>query len=149
MQQRYSPGGAGNVAANLVSLGAGTVRAFGVVGDDPFGREMLRVLSALGVEASGMLVQPSGWSTPVYVKPIESGVESNRIDFGAANSLDPAVGARLLESLRAALPSLDLVVVNQQLVHGIHTEAFRGGLAALIAGVVPGPAARALPGGQP
>jgi sugar/nucleoside kinase (ribokinase family)/phosphoglycolate phosphatase-like HAD superfamily hydrolase len=137
--QRYSPGGAGNVAANLVSLGVGSVRAFGVVGDDPFGREMLRIFAAMGIEASGMLVQPAGWSTAVYVKPVESGAESNRIDFGNANALDPAVGDRLLASLSAALPSLDLVVVNQQLAHGIHTEAFRGGLAALIAGASHGP----------
>jgi bifunctional ADP-heptose synthase (sugar kinase/adenylyltransferase)/phosphoglycolate phosphatase-like HAD superfamily hydrolase len=137
--QRYAPGGAGNVAANLVGLGVGTIRAFGVLGDDPFGREMPRILAAMGIDASGMLVQAAAWNTPVYAKPVEAGAELNRIDFGAANSLDPAVGARLLESLRAALPSLDLVVVNQQLVHGIHTEAFRGGLAALIAETSRGP----------
>ena len=119
--QRYAPGGAGNVAANLVSLGAGTVRAFGVVGDDPFGREMLRILAAGSIDAAGMQIQAAGWSTAVYVKPVESGVEQNRIDFGNANALDPAVGGRLLASLRAALPSLDLVVVNQELAHGIHT----------------------------
>ena len=48
------------------------------------------------------------------------------------NALDPAVGERLLATLRAALPTLDLVIVNQQLVRGIHTEAFRAGLARLI-----------------
>jgi len=130
--QRYSPGGAGNVAANLVSLGVGSVRAFGVLGDDPFGREMLRILERLGIDGSGMLVQDSLWSTAVYVKPIEAGAEANRIDFGYANALDPAVAARLLETLRAALPTLDLVIVNQQLAHGIHTEEFRRGLASLI-----------------
>lgn len=130
--QRYSPGGAGNVVANLVSLGVGAVRAFGVLGDDPFGREMLRIFGRLGIDSSAMLVQDSGWSTPVYVKPVEAGAESNRIDFGNANALDPAVGSRLAGALRAALPSLDLVIVNQQLSRGIHTEAFRRDLAVLI-----------------
>jgi bifunctional ADP-heptose synthase (sugar kinase/adenylyltransferase)/phosphoglycolate phosphatase-like HAD superfamily hydrolase len=130
--QRYSPGGAGNVAANLLGLGVGTVRAFGVLGDDPFGREMLRCFAGLGIDSSAMLVQAHGWSTPAYVKPVEAGVESNRIDFGNANVLDAEVGSRLLASLRAALASLDLVVVNQQLAHGIHTEGIRRGLVALI-----------------
>jgi rfaE bifunctional protein kinase chain/domain len=131
--QRYSPGGAGNVAANLVSLGVGAVRAFGVLGDDPFGREMLRIFAAARIDAAGMQVQAAGWSTAVYVKPVEAGTESNRIDFGNANALDPVVYGRLLASLRAALPSLDLVVVNQQLVHGVHTQEFRRDLEALIA----------------
>jgi len=131
--QRCSPGGAGNVAANLASLGVGVVRAFGVLGGDLFGREMLRMLAAMGIDISGMLVQDAEWCTPVYVKPVEAGVESSRIDFGNANALSPAVGGRLLESLRATLASLDLVVVNQQLAHGIHTAVFRRGLAALVA----------------
>lgn len=130
--QRYSPGGAGNVAANLLALGAGSVRAFGVLGDDPFGRELLRIFAGMSVDCGGMLTQPSAWSTPVYVKPVEAGAEQNRIDFGTANELDPAVGTRLLDLLRAALPSLDLVIVNQQLARGVHTEAFRRGLAGLI-----------------
>ena len=33
--QRYSLGGAGNVAANLVDLGVGQVRAVGLIGDGP------------------------------------------------------------------------------------------------------------------
>ena len=125
--QRYSPGGAGNVAANLVSLGVTAVRAFGVLGDDPFGREMLRIFAAMEIDCAGMLVQETGWSTPVYVKPVEDGAELNRVDFGDGNTFDPAVGERLLAALRAALPTLDLVIVNQQLARGIHTEAFRAG----------------------
>jgi rfaE bifunctional protein kinase chain/domain len=136
-EQRYSPGGAGNVAANLVALGVGAVRTFGVLGDDPFGREMLRLFADRGIDAAGMLVQPTGWNTPVYVKPVEDGTELNRIDFGNANALDAAVGERLLATLAAALPTLDLVIVNQQLAHGIHTGAFRRGLAGLIRGAVP------------
>ena len=43
-RQRYTLGGAGNVVMNLLAMGAGKVQAFGVVGDDPFGREMARLL---------------------------------------------------------------------------------------------------------
>ncbi len=131
-RQRYSLGGAGNVVANLVALGVARVSAFAVRGTDPFGREMVRILESLGVDTRGVLVQEEGWETPVYVKPIEGDREQNRIDFGNANALSPATAARLLGMVRAALADLGLLVVNQQLAHGIHTEGFRGGLSELL-----------------
>jgi bifunctional ADP-heptose synthase (sugar kinase/adenylyltransferase)/phosphoglycolate phosphatase-like HAD superfamily hydrolase len=137
-RQRYSLGGAGNVVANLVAMGVKRVCAFAVVGSDPFGREMVRILAGHGVDTAGVLVQEEGWETPVYVKPIESGREQNRIDFGNANALAPAVGEALVAKLRAARAGLDLLVVNQQLAHGIHTERFRAALAQLLAERGPG-----------
>lgn len=130
--QRYSLGGAGNVAANLAALGVTDVRAFAVVGDDPFGREMARLLQEIRVDLRGVLVQGKRWDTPVYIKPVEGDSEQSRIDFGNANELDAATGELLLAALRDALPDLDLVIVNQQLLHGIHTEEVRRALARLI-----------------
>jgi rfaE bifunctional protein kinase chain/domain len=132
--QRYSLGGAGNVVNNLATMGVGRIHAFGVLGDDPFGREMTRILGAASVDISGILVQEAGWNTPVYVKPVEGDAEQGRIDFGNANELAPATGASLITALRSALGSLDLVIVNQQLLHGIHTPELRKGLADLIRG---------------
>jgi rfaE bifunctional protein kinase chain/domain len=132
--QRYTLGGAGNVAANLAALGVAEVRAFAVVGDDPFGREMARLLQDIRVDLRGVLVQGTRWDTPVYIKPVEGDSEQSRIDFGNANELDAGTGERLLEALRNALPELDLVIVNQQLLHGIHTEEVRGALARLVPG---------------
>jgi len=70
----------------------------------------------------------------VYVKPVEGEAEQARIDFGNANSLASDTGKRLLRGLEAALGGLDLVIVNQQLLHGIHTEEVRQELAALTSG---------------
>ena len=53
--QRYSPGGAGNVVANLIALGVGHVRALGVYGGDPFGPVLVRLLTDLGADTAGML----------------------------------------------------------------------------------------------
>jgi bifunctional ADP-heptose synthase (sugar kinase/adenylyltransferase)/phosphoglycolate phosphatase-like HAD superfamily hydrolase len=131
--QRYSLGGAGNVIANLAALGVGGLKAFGVVGGDPFAGEMLTIMAGLGVDTGGMLTQKDGWSTAVYVKPHEAGMERNRIDFGNANRLDPGVGEALAAAFSASLGSLDLVIVNQQLLHGIHTPDTRASIAALIA----------------
>lgn len=132
-RQRYSLGGAGNVVANLAALGVAGVSAFGVVGPDPFGREMLRVLADMDVDTAGILTQNSRWETPVYVKPIEEGREQNRIDFGNANLLDTATAGSLMAALRAARGGLDLLIINQQLEHGIHTHELRRSLAALLA----------------
>jgi sugar/nucleoside kinase (ribokinase family)/phosphoglycolate phosphatase-like HAD superfamily hydrolase len=94
---------------------------------------MLRILAAKGVDTAGILVQEERWETPVYVKPIESDREENRIDFGNANVLAPAAAQALLEKIRAARENLDLLIVNQQLEHGVHTKEFRTALAGLLA----------------
>src|ERR1700677_4483604 len=61
--QRCSPGGAGNVVANLVSLGVGQVRAIGLYGGDPFGRALVQLLAELGADTSGMLDLGADWQT--------------------------------------------------------------------------------------
>jgi rfaE bifunctional protein kinase chain/domain len=131
-EQRYSPGGAGNVAANCAAFGTGTVCALGVVGADLYGFEMRKVLEALRVDTSGLLVQDHDWSTAVYTKMIREGEELNRIDFGNYNALDPATGTALLRRLEALLPRLDCVIINQQLRWGIHTDRFRRELVELV-----------------
>ncbi|HYW83784.1 MAG TPA: PfkB family carbohydrate kinase, partial [Spirochaetia bacterium] len=130
--QRYAAGGAGNVANNLLSMGVTHVRVFGIAGRDLFGGEMLHLLGASGVDTRGILVQEQGWDTPVYIKPIEGEHEQNRIDLGRANSLHRDKARDLLEVLSSAIASLDLVIINQQLVNGIHIEELRKGLAAVI-----------------
>ena len=124
--QRCSLGGAGNVVNNLRALGVGCVATFGMLGDDPFGREMRRILEADGVDCAGLLSQKDGWDTPVYIKPIRDGREENRLDFGNYNQLQDENGAGLVARLRAMLPELDAVIVNQQLRAGIHTPKVQG-----------------------
>lgn len=122
-EQRYSPGGAGNVAANLTALGVAEVRAVGVVGDDLFGRELLRLLSGAGVETAHILVQPPHeWATSVYAKPHVGGREEGRLDFGVDNRLLADAEEALLAALRAAAQDAHVLVVNQQLARGVCTD---------------------------
>ncbi|MCX6132740.1 MAG: PfkB family carbohydrate kinase [Ignavibacteriales bacterium] len=130
--QRYSLGAAGNVVSNLQAMGVGTLRAFGVIGEDPFGREMSQLLSSKGVDITGLLVQREQWDSHVYMKPYERQQEQHRLDFGNFNALHPSTSALLIEAVSAALPSLDLVIINQQVQHGIHTNEFRNELRALV-----------------
>ena len=102
--QRYSLGGAGNVVINLVALGVTQVHALGVVGDDPCGQEMRRMLQAQSVDTPASLVQADAWNTHVYTKPYIQDQEQNRIDFGNFNRLADATAARLLAGWRRRWP---------------------------------------------
>jgi rfaE bifunctional protein kinase chain/domain len=132
-EQRCSLGGAGNVVSNLVALGCRAVSALGVLGDDPWGREMLRLLQAQGARTDGLLVQRENWATLAYNKPYLAKAETHRFDFGNFNVLSDAVARDLLGRLRALIPQVDGVVVNQQVRQGIHSPALRQGLVALMA----------------
>ena len=68
-EQKYTLGGAGNVANNLAAMGVNYVSAFGVIGADPFGSEMVGLMRNAGIETSNLLVQKKNWSTHVYAKP--------------------------------------------------------------------------------
>ena len=130
---RYTPGGAGNVAANLAALGVGRVEAFGVTGRDLYGPRMRQVLAEHGVECSHLLSQSCAWTTHVYTKMYDGEEELNRVDFGNFNELSEEVMGRLLGELEAALPALDCVVINEQVTSGIHTSNMRAALADLVA----------------
>ncbi len=130
--QRYSLGGAGNVVHNLVDLGCGEVAAFGVVGDDPWGREMLRLLQEKGVDTSGLLVEGQDWATLTYIKPHIADTEQQRLDFGNFNALPERAARALLDALEARIDGFDLVIVNEQVREGIHTDVFREGLRSLM-----------------
>lgn len=102
-------GGAGNVAKNLAVLGA-QVSAFGVRGNDLFGREMAHQLATLGIDATNM--QEIDIDTPTYSKPLQTQDELNRIDFGTRSSNFQAQTGELLQSLAAE--TFDWIIFNEQ-----------------------------------
>ncbi len=114
--QRYSPGGAGNIVTNLAALGVGKIKVFGVIGRDIWGGCLRDLLGALApADLSSLLCQESEWDTPVWAKPHLAGDEQRRLDFGFYNSLDQTVYNALIGNLRAAMPGMDALIVNQQL----------------------------------
>lgn len=121
-EQRYSLGGAGNVTSNLAALGVGRIYALGLVGEDLFGREMLRKLSALGVDTRGMFVQEQDWDTLVYAKPHLDGAEDRRIDFGDFNRTSDERAEALILYLESILDECQVAIINQQVPKGIHSD---------------------------
>lgn len=130
--QKYSLGGAGNVANNLAALEIKDIRAFGVIGDDPFGAEMISIMNQTGINTLNMLTQGKDWSTHVYIKPHIGEKEQNRIDFGNFNNLSDITADRLIQNLKKESEEVDLVIINQQVLSGIHTEYFRQKLVEII-----------------
>jgi rfaE bifunctional protein kinase chain/domain len=132
-RQRYTLGGAGNVVMNLLDLGVGRLHVLGVVGADPFGHEMRRLLAGPRVDTAGLLTQDADWSTHVYVKPHLGEQEQSRLDFGNFNLLADHTAGALLARLEAKLADVDVVVVNEQVLTGVHASAaFQAGLTELI-----------------
>ncbi|MCL4482803.1 MAG: PfkB family carbohydrate kinase [Bacteroidetes bacterium] len=132
-QQKYSLGGAGNVTNNLAAMGVKDVRAFGVIGPDPFGSEMVNIMNRTGINTSNILIQEDQWSTHVYTKPYIADQEQNRIDFGNFNHLANETADRLIEKLSEEAGKVDVIIINQQVPSGIHTEYFRNRLVQVIA----------------
>ncbi|HNX56578.1 MAG TPA: PfkB family carbohydrate kinase [Prolixibacteraceae bacterium] len=124
-EQRYTLGGAGNVTANIAALGVKDVRAFGVIGTDPFGAEMVKVMRKNGINPDNLLIQNGNWSTHTYAKPYIDDFELNRVDFGNYNVLSKETADRLITKLVETVPQVDVVIINQQVPSGIHIPYFK------------------------
>jgi rfaE bifunctional protein kinase chain/domain len=131
-QQRYSLGGAGNVTSNLAAMKIRDIRAFGVIGTDPFGAEMVRIMKENGIQTRNLLVQEENWYTHTYAKPYINDKELNRIDFGNYNQLAEKTADLLIGNLINEIPDMDIILINQQVLSGIHTDYFRKRLLELI-----------------
>jgi rfaE bifunctional protein kinase chain/domain len=131
-QQKYSLGGAGNVTNNLAAMGVKNIRAFGVVGADPFAGEMISLMQKVNINTDNILVQCENWSTHVYTKPYIGDDEQNRIDFGNFNELSEETADRLIQNLKNEIQDTDLIIINEQVLSGIHTPYFRKKIVELI-----------------
>lgn len=132
-QQRYSAGGAGNVVMNLLALGVNQVYPVGVLGNDPFGRELRRLLESPRINSSGLITQNEGWATHAYLKPCVQNRELSRIDHGNFNHLSEVAEDELFTKLETILNQVSLVLINHQVTGSIHdSEVFRRRLAQVI-----------------
>lgn len=114
-----SPGGAGNVAANLVALGAGEVAVLGTVGDDGHAVELREALQARSITAN--LIADEGGLTFTYTKLLNrtTGVEDlPRVDFITARERPAEVEGQLLRRFEEVAPRFDVVLVSDQMEQG-------------------------------
>ena len=105
-----SPGGAGNVAANVVALG-GQVTAVGVVGDDEAGRELTDGLKGLGVDTSGIIVDESR-PTVRKTRVIAHSQQVVRIDREEPREITGHLAERLVAAVEDALTDADGLLIS-------------------------------------
>ncbi|KAA0991015.1 PfkB family carbohydrate kinase [Dyadobacter aurulentus] len=120
----YTPGGAGNVVANLAALNPAGIRVIGTVGNDMQGRELSAQLTQLGADTAGLFVQEKDFTTYCYLKRIIDGKEQPRIDFGVFNKRSGETDELLLGALENALEECDALIFNQQVTGSINNESF-------------------------
>jgi D-glycero-beta-D-manno-heptose-7-phosphate kinase len=88
-KEEHLPGGAGNTAANVRSLG-GIPVPVGAVGDDEAGRMLVEVLGSRGIETAGLLRVP-GYGTPTKTRILAGaphGIKQQVVRYDRESSLD-------------------------------------------------------------
>ncbi|MEO8026596.1 MAG: PfkB family carbohydrate kinase [Bryobacteraceae bacterium] len=129
-----TPGAAGTIASNLVALGAGRVAVLGVVGDDGFGYELERALTARRI-MKDMIVHAAGTPTFTYTKLINANTNAEdlpRVDFVSVQPPGPEIERRIIETFRDAAPRFDVILVSDQAeteTGGVVTPAVRDEIA--------------------
>lgn len=127
----YTPGGAGNVVANLSALNPAQIKVIGAIGNDIFGRELNAQLQDLGADTTSLFVQQDNFNTYSYLKRLIDGQEEPRIDFGIFNERSTDTDVKILEAMENALVEYDAVIFNQQVTGSINNESFIEGANAL------------------
>lgn len=127
--ERVSPGGAGNVAANVAALKPKALRVLGVLGQDWRGGLLKEALRARGVPTDGLIVSPRA-TTNAYIKPVRRGYsdllyESPRLDYENREALSAGDEAALMEALERAAQEVDVLCVCDQLKNGCVTGRIR------------------------
>ena len=108
--QSFHLGGAGNVAANLRSLGGEAVLA-GIVGRDTAGQRVREALAAAGVD-SRLVEVGRGRPTTVKTRVVAHGQQVVRADREDAADVPAGAETALVEWVRRDLPSCGALVIS-------------------------------------
>jgi len=110
-----TPGGAGNCAANLASLGAEVI-LLAVVGDDSSGKALVDKLHASGVNCDKVMTSP-GRRTTTKVRVLAGQTHSTRqqvirIDYDSSPPVDGDERERLMQRIPAEIKTADAVIIS-------------------------------------
>ncbi|MEN8226752.1 MAG: PfkB family carbohydrate kinase [Bacteroidota bacterium] len=120
----YSPGGAGNIVANLAALKPGAIKVMGVVGNDIHGRELSAQLEVLGADVTSLTIQNEDFNTYTYTKKYYGEKEDPRIDFGLKNRRSEGSDEEIVRNIQFALENYDALIFNQQVSGSITNRDF-------------------------
>src|ERR1017187_5397825 len=104
------PGGAANVARNLVCLKT-PAELFGAIGNDDAARKLLKLLGEQNIGCTG-LVKSSARHTSIKTRIVAHQQQVVRIDRETRGALDAKTTARLLAEFKTKLAKADAVIVG-------------------------------------
>src|SRR5271156_6385108 len=109
-RESFMPGGAANVARNLVSFGT-PAELFGVIGDDDAARKLQKLLGEQNIGCAG-LVKNSARHTSIKTRIVAHQQQVVRIDRETRGPLDAKTTAKLLAEFKTKLVKADAVIVG-------------------------------------
>lgn len=133
-REQEMPGGACNVAMNVVSLG-GRSRVCGTVGDDYHGGILQRLMAEAGLECEGVVVDSES-TTTVKTRIIAQRQQVARVDYESLVELSEVVIGEVGSRIERLVGVSDAVViedygkgvVNQRVVDAVISAAGRRGI---------------------
>jgi D-beta-D-heptose 7-phosphate kinase/D-beta-D-heptose 1-phosphate adenosyltransferase len=108
--ERFFPGGAANVMANLASLGA-DVRGLAAVGIDAESSQLIDLLESHGVRTDEF-VREQDRTTPRKCRVVAEGRHALRIDFERVSEIDHTTFELLARAAQRIVPNCDAVVLS-------------------------------------
>ncbi len=127
-RQTLTLGGAGNVAANLVALGA-EPQPIGIVGDDTDGERLRLALNKAGVSHLGLITDAQR-PTTLKTRIIAHNQQVVRADRESKQVVSEAIENRLIETFYEQLENADAVVVSDYHKGALSPRVLRETLAA-------------------
>jgi D-glycero-beta-D-manno-heptose-7-phosphate kinase len=109
-RESFMPGGAANVARNLVSLET-PAELFGVIGSDEAARKLQKLLGEQNIGCAG-LVKNRARHTSIKTRIVAHQQQVVRIDRETRGALDPQTTGKLLAEFKARLAGADAAIVG-------------------------------------
>jgi rfaE bifunctional protein kinase chain/domain len=109
-RENFMPGGAANVARNLVSL-AVPAELFGAIGQDDGAVKLQKLLADQKIGCAG-LVKDAARHTSIKTRIVAHQQQVVRVDRETKSALDARTTTRLIAALRAGLRKADAVIVG-------------------------------------
>ena len=109
-RESFMPGGAANVARNLVSLQT-PAELFGAIGNDDAAKKLLRLLGEQNIGCAG-LVKNTARHTSIKTRIVAHQQQVVRIDRETRGALDAKTTAKLLAEFKTKLAKADAVIVG-------------------------------------
>lgn len=105
------PGGAGNVARNLLSLEA-RVSLGGIIGRDEAGGHLKQIFMDLGVAASDLMLENDSRPTTRKTRVLAGNHQICRVDNEVAHLLDQETEASLLDFVEKQIPVVRAIIIS-------------------------------------